>query len=265
MQKTISELFSLDGKVAIVTAGAGWLGSAMSQALAESGAKVAIVDINQEATDELVNELKAKGLKAAGFITDIMSDKPLRHCIDDIAAEYGRLDILIHGAFPFGAYSLEEITAEQLDKGFHNGSATNMIAAQQAAIHMRKVGGGSIINIASMYVIVSHCPDVYENISKPLDVTYTAGKVAIIHMTRHMAVYWAKDNIRVNCISPGPFPQRDTPKRMPELVERISRKVPMGRFGQPWELKGATVFLAPEASSFMTSQNIFIDGSWTIW
>ena len=140
-----------------------------------------------------------------------------------------------------------------------------MIAAQQAAIHMRKVGGGSIINIGSMYGIVSHYPDVYENISKPLDVTYTAGKAAIIHMTRHMAVYWAKNNIRVNCISPGPFLQGDAPQRMPELVERISRKVPMGRFGQPWELKGATAFLASEASSFMTGHNIVIDGGWTIW
>ena len=265
MNKTTAELFSLDGKVAMVTAGAGWLGSAMSEALAESGAAVAVVDINPEATDKIVNELKARGLNAAGLSADVMSDRSLRQCIDDIADEYDRLDILVHAAFPFGAYSLEGITSEQLAEGFEKGPGANMVAAQQAAMHMRKVGGGSIINIGSMYGMVSHCPDVYENITQPLDVTYTAGKAAVIHLTRHLAVYWAKDNIRVNCISPGPFPQRDTPQKMPELVARISRKVPMGRFGQPWELKGAAVFLASEASSFMTGQNIVIDGGWTAW
>ncbi len=180
-------------------------------------------------------------------------------------SEFGRLDILVHAAFPFPSQSLEEITFEQLDQGFHNGPSANMVAAQQAAIHMRKTGGGTIINIGSMYGLVSHYPEMYEGHATPLAVTYTAGKAAIIHMTRHMAVYWAKDNIRVNCISPGPFPQRELSQRMPEFVERIRKKVPLGKIGQPWELKGAAVFLASAASSFITGQNIIIDGGWTVW
>jgi len=189
----------------------------------------------------------------------------LRAAIDKVAADWGRLDILINCAYAGPVPLLDDVQFEDIDKGLHNGPGAYCIAAQQAAKHMRGVGGGSIINIGSMYGMVTGYPDVYEGLTSPSSIVYQAGKAAIIHMTRYMAVYWAKDNIRVNCISPGPFLQGNIPERMPEFARRIAEKVPLGRYGKSYEIKGAVVFLASAASSYMTGQNIVVDGGWTSW
>ncbi len=114
----------------------------------------------------------------------------------------------------------------------------------------------------SMYGLVASYPDAYEDICPASPVAYHALKGGIIQMTRHLAVYWAKDRIRVNCLSPGPFPSDRAPAAM---VERLCTKSPLGRMGQPHELKGAVVLLASDASSYMTGQNLVIDGGWTAW
>ncbi|MDD4872446.1 MAG: SDR family oxidoreductase [Kiritimatiellae bacterium] len=265
MNQNIHDLFNLSGKVAVITGGSGWLGSAMSQALAEAGAHVVILDINNDAITTLIDSFKKEKLSVTGMCIDVMQDKPLRASIDKVAADLDRLDILINCAYAGPIPLLDDVRFEDIDKGLHNGPGAYCIAAQQAAKHMRVVGGGSIINIGSMYGMVTGYPDVYEGLTSPSSIVYQAGKAAIIHMTRYMAVYWAKDNIRVNCISPGPFLQRDIPERMPEFARRIAEKVPMRRYGQSYEMKGVVVFLASAASSFMTGQNIVIDGGWTSW
>ena len=269
MNPHTKELFDLTGKVAVVTGGAGWLGTAMTEALAQAGATVVIVDYNAKSVDRVVGQLKNDNLDVIGVVSDVMQDKPLRECIDKIAADCGRLDILINCAVVFTSAKLDEVTFEDLERSYRNSSAY-AIAAQQAVTHMRKAGGGSIINIGSMYGLVTSYPKVYEGVSAPNPITYSADKAAVIHMTHYMAVFWAKDNIRVNCISPGTFPDRskdiyvNNPK-MSEFIERLNQKVPLGRVGQPWELKGAIVFLASDASSFITGQNIVVDGGWTVW
>lgn len=265
MNQSVQNLFDLSGKVAVITGGSGWLGSAMSQALAEAGAHVVILDINNDAITTLIDSFKKEKLAVTGMCIDVMQDKPLRAAIDKIATDWDRLDILINCAYAGPTPLLDDVQFEDIDKGLHNGPSAYCIAAQQAAKHMRVVGRGSIINIGSMYGMVTGYPDVYEGLTSPSSIVYQAGKAAIIHMTRYMAVYWAKDNIRVNCISPGPFLQRDTPERMPEFARRIAEKVPMQRYGKTYEIKGAAVFLASAASSFMTGQNIVIDGGWTSW
>jgi len=113
-----------------------------------------------------------------------------------------------------------------------------------------------------MYGQVASYPDAYDGICAASPVSYHALKGGIIHMTRHLAVYWAKENVRVNCLSPGPFPGPNVPS---EMVNRLKTKSPMGRMGLPHELKGALVFLASDASSYMTGQNVTIDGGWTAW
>ena len=120
----------------------------------------------------------------------------------------------------------------------------------------------SIILLASMYGLVGSYPDVYEGVSAASPVAYQTLKGGIIQMARHLAVYWAKDRVRVNCLSPGPFPPQVGPA---ELVERSATKSPLGRMGTPAELKGAIVFLASDASSYMTGQNLVVDGGWTAW
>jgi gluconate 5-dehydrogenase len=109
---------------------------------------------------------------------------------------------------------------------------------------------------------VASYPDAYEGVCTASPAGYHALKGSIIHLTRHLAVYWARDGVRVNCLSPGPFPASQT---SPELVRRLKTHCPMARMGQPHELKGAVVFLASDASSYMTGQNLVVDGGWTAW
>jgi NAD(P)-dependent dehydrogenase (short-subunit alcohol dehydrogenase family) len=116
--------------------------------------------------------------------------------------------------------------------------------------------------IGSMYGVVGSYPEAYEGVVPASPVAYHALKGGIVHMTRHLGVYWAKDGVRVNCLSPGPFPG---PAANATMVERLTTKSPMGRMGRPEELKGALVFLASEASSYVTGQNLLVDGGWTAW
>ena len=265
MSTQISDLFNLDGKVAIVTGGAGWLGRAISEALAQAGANIVIIDSNAAEANDAVETLSKNGLTAVANVADVMQDKPLRNCIDQVATDCGRLDILVNCAYEGPVPQLDQAKFADFDTGMHNGPGAYGIAAQQAARHMRLTGGGAILNIASMYGIVTGYPDVYEGITPPNSIVYQAGKAAIIHMTRHMAVYWAKDNIRVNCISPGPFPKDTVQDELPELIKRLEGKSPMGRIGRPSEIKGAALFLVSDAASYVTGQSIQVDGGWTIW
>src|SRR5690606_27158224 len=114
----------------------------------------------------------------------------------------------------------------------------------------------------SMYGQVGSYPEAYEGLGPASPVAYHALKGGILHLGRHLAVYWAPDNIRVNCLSPGPFPSPAVPE---ELPQRLSAKSPMGRMGQPHELKGALVFLASDAASYVTGHNLVVDGGWTAW
>lgn len=154
------------------------------------------------------------------------------------------------------------MTAEQFNRHMVNATGYFLLARQLRDHAVARGGGGSVVMIGSMYGVVGSYPEAYEGVSIASPVAYHALKGGIVHMTRHLAVYWAKDNVRVNCLSPGPFP----PPRIPEaLVERLCAKSPMGRMGRPQELKGALVFLASPAASYMTGQNLIIDGGWTAW
>lgn len=270
MNPHIKELFDLTGKVAVVTGGAGWLGSYLTEALAQAGAKVVIIDYNKEVLEKTVDKFKSDGLDVVGIEGDIISDEQsIRECIDRVVADCGQLDVLVNCAVIQVGAELDKASLKDFETAFSNAGAY-AIVAQQAVTHMRKVGKGVIINLGSMYGIVTSYPDVYEGITAPASITYSAQKAAVIHSTRYMAVYWAKDNIRVNCLCPGAFPNRDNKAyednpKMPEFMQRLDKKTPLGRTGQPWELKGAVVFLASDASSFMTGQELVIDGGWTTW
>ena len=259
----IQELFNLSKKVAIVTGGAGWLGSALSEGLAQAGATVVIVDKDAGKLCEITNNF-TKDLNISGIVADVMEDKSLRRCINQVASKHGRLDILVNCAVAESGLDINNARFEDFDAAFHNGPAAYAIASQQAAINMRKTGGGAIINMGSKSGVVADNLEVLEDLSDSL-IAYGSGKAAIIHMTRYMAVYWAKDNIRVNCISPGPFPNETIQRDMPELTKRLTEQPPLGRIGKPFELKGVVVFLASDASSYITGQNILVDGGWTIW
>ena len=269
-KKDIKDLFSLCGKVAVVTGGAGWLGTSMSEGLAELGAKVVIVDYSQTAIDAALNTIKDRGLEAYGICADVISEEAkVRKVVDDIAENFGRLDILVNCAVKSHADLVDKVGYVRFLESYKN-SASYVVLSQQAAKYMRKTGGGSIVNIASMYGMVTGYPEVYEGLTPPNPITYQADKAAVIQITKHMAVYYAKDKIRVNAVSPGPFPNNskklyaENPNTV-EFLRRLRERVPLKRVGAPQEIKGAVAFLAGDAASFITGQNIAVDGGWTAW
>jgi len=175
----------------------------------------------------------------------------------------GGLDILVNNGQGGAADDLTTVTADGFNSHLDNATGYFLLARLMRDHAVERGKPASVILIGSMYGTVGSYPDAYAGIPGAVSpVAYHALKGGIIHMTRHLAVYWAKDRVRVNCLSPGPFPSSKAP---PELVDRLCDKSPMGRMGQPHELKGAVVYLAGDAASYMTGHNMAIDGGWTAW
>ncbi len=260
----ISELFSLRDHIAVVTGGAGYLGYHISSALAEAGARVYIASSNhkkcQEAAEKISKETDAY---VKGVFTDICSVKKIHETFQQITAENQKIDILINNA----AFSRgKDLDMEEKDwMAGIDGTINGVFRATQAVIpFMAESGGGTIVNIASMYGIVSPDPWLYNKEEYVNPPNYGAGKAAILQFTRYAACHLGTKGIRVNAISPGPFPKTDIQKDK-EFIANLEKKVPLGRIGRPDELKGAVVFLASEASSYVTGTNICVDGGWTAW
>ncbi len=261
---SLQELFSLDGKVALVIGGDGHLGTPTSEALAEAGARVAIASINLEGCQELAERL---GSEHMSFHVDVNDEDMVRDVVDQVADEAGSLDILVNMAHSGSRrWRLDEVTAEDFAYALQIGLTSYFVAAQQTWRHMKENGGGSIINIGSMYGMVSSYPQVYEGLeSGGQPAYYQAAKAGVLQLTRHLATYWAGDGIRVNSISPGVFCGPQVQENMPEFVSQLEQRVPLGRIGSNWEMKGAIVFCASDASSYVTGHNLVVDGGWTIW
>lgn len=263
-ERTIQELFNLQGKVAILTGAAGWLGSAMSRALAEAGATLAVTSREGERAEEFAATLPGSG--HIGLPFDQGDDTAIPGLVATVIERLGQVDILVNNAYGGTAPSIATATAADFDRAYHTGVTAYFLLAREVADHLRsRQVGGSIINIASMYGVVASYPDAYTDLPVNSPPNYHGLKGGLVHLTRHLAAYWAKDKIRVNAISPGPFPTDKTQHRYPEFISRLEQKVPMGRMGEPEELKGLVVLLASEAGNYMTGQNILVDGGWTAW
>jgi len=260
----VKDLFSLDGKVALVIGGDGHLGMPTCEALAEAGARLAIASVNLEGCQQLAQRI---GPQHMAFYLDANDEEMIRQVIDELVEQAGSIDILVNMAIGYRPrWRIDEVTADDFAASLKIGVTAYFLASQHAARYMRQAEGGSIINIGSMYALVASYPQVYEGLeSGGQPAYYQAGKAAVLQLTRHLAVYWADDGIRVNSITPGAFPSPQSQRDNPELIGRLEAKVPMGRMGENWELKGAIVFCASEASSYMTGQNLVIDGGWTVW
>lgn len=261
----VMELFSLKGKVAIITGGAGHLGSAISEGLAEAGANVVITSRNEDRCKELAERLSKKHkIHVIGTVLDIRSMNIVRDCMKEVNREMGAIDILINNAAFSRQGNIETMTEQDWLEGV-DGTINSVFRCTQAVVpYMEAQKYGVIINIASMYGIVSPDPRIYGDSGYDNPPNYGAGKAAILQFTRYTACHLATKGIRVNAISPGPFPDPEIQKN-PRFISNLNKKVPLGRIGQPNELKGAVIFLASEASSYITGQNIIVDGGWTAW
>jgi gluconate 5-dehydrogenase len=263
-ERNVHDLLSLQGRVAIVTGASGWLGSAISRALAEAGATLAVTSRDEAQAVEFARTLPGQGHVGLGFSQRDAETIPA--FVNAVVERLGRIDVLVNNAYGGSRPTIDSATAEDLDSAFHDGVTGGFVLAREVALHLRqRAAPGSIINIASMYGVVASYPQVYTGLDFTSPPNYHAMKGALVHLTRHLAVYWAPYGIRVNAISPGAFPTTALQRQMPEFIERLKQRVPVGRMGVPEELKGMVVLLASDAGAYITGQNILVDGGWTAW
>lgn len=259
-EPTVNELFDLTGRVALITGASGWLGTAFARALAEAGATV--VTASRDAETAARSAAALTGKEHHSVVIDQLDEASISSGFDEAVAKAGRVDLLVNNGHAGNPSDLTNVSGEEFDNVLKNSTGYFLLARLLRDHVTKRRVSGNVIMIGSMYGQVASYPDAYADVCPASPVSYHALKGGIIHMTRHLAVYWAPDGVRVNCLSPGPFPGPQAPATM---VERLKQKSPMGRMGLPHELKGALVFLASDASSYMTGQNVTIDGGWTAW
>jgi len=266
---TIQQLFDLTGKVALVTGGARNLGRDMACALAEAGADVAITGRSLEAAQKTAAEIVVEtGRKVVGFTCDVRYEDQVASLVDAVLAAFGKIDILVNNAGNVVSTPdnkpLEQRPIEEWDFTIGvNLTGVFLCSKHVAAKAMKSAGSGVIINIGSVAGMVGKDYRVYDGTPMGgVTIDYAAAKGGVINMTREMACWLAQYNIRVNCISPGGFWRKQPEK----FVEAYNYLVPMGRMGQDGvEMKGAVVYLASEASSYVTGHNLVVDGGMTAW
>lgn len=252
----LEELFGLDGKVAVVIGGGGVLGGAMGVALAKAGAKVAVVDLDQEKAAARAAEIVALGKAAIAVPADAASKSDLEAAAQAVDTAFHRIDILINAPGINSATPFFEITEEEWNKILDVNLKSMLLACQIFGRKMIEQGdGGSIINISS----ASSGPP----LSKVF--TYSISKAGVNNLTQFLAREWAPHMVRVNAIAPGFFPAEQNRRLLTkERTQAILRHTPMGRFGEPEELAGAVLWLASEkASSFVTGAIIRVDGGFS--
>jgi NAD(P)-dependent dehydrogenase (short-subunit alcohol dehydrogenase family) len=271
--KKSGELFSLANKVVVVTGGAGLLGQVFCQALVDVGAHVAIVDLDlasAETVAKRINKSDAQRVIAVG--SDITSPESVTQMVTNVVKQLGRIDVLVNNAASKGSsldaffesfedYSLKtwrEVMSVNIDGLF--------LVAQAVGKQMKKQGGGSIIQTSSIYGVVAPDQRIYEGSEyngRPINTpaVYSASKSAVNGLTNYLATYWASSKIRVNSLTPGGIASGQNS----EFNKKYSNRVPLGRMGEATELVGALIYLASDASSYVTGQNLIVDGGLSAW
>jgi NAD(P)-dependent dehydrogenase (short-subunit alcohol dehydrogenase family) len=265
----ILQQFRLDGRVAFLSGATGHLGRMMAEALAGAGAHVVLNARARERLDALCAELQGRGLKVSGACFDVTDEDAVVKNIGLIAEHHGRLDIIVNNASRGRSGNMESTTVEDFEL-LYRVNVTAAFRILQTSIPVLResaklTAGSSVINIASMYGQVSPDPSIYGSSGANNPPSYGAAKAALMQLTRYAACHLAADGIRVNSISPGPFPAERYLQNDPEFHHRLKEKIPMRRTGVPRELRGPLLFLASDASSYVTGIDLAVDGGWTAW
>lgn len=259
----LHKIFSLKGKDIWVFGGAGYLGQATIKLLHAVGAKVLCSDLDDRAQNFVLSSELSDTVTPATL--DIRDSLLIDQFIEKYTAERGVPDGIVNLTFASTAKKMEDLTEADFDAVNHGGLTATFLLTRAIGEMMANRGTGSIVLFSSMYGRVSPYPEVYESPMVKNPIEYGVGKAGIIQMTKYLSVHWGKNNVRCNCISPGPFPNPTVQKDNPPFIERLGKKCPMGRVGKSEEIAGTVVFLLSEASSYITGQNIAVDGGWTSW
>lgn len=260
----MDNIFSLKGKNIILTGGCGNLGRVMAKYLLDYGANLFIASRNANPLPEL-----------SGSVHYIKCDLEKTEAIQELYRQVeeigGSVDVLINNAAYGGGAGGKKMTKTRLEDfddetwayGLDGSVGVTFRCIREVIPYMKKAGGGSIVNVSSMYGVVAPDHSIYGDTGNNSPVTYGAGKAGVVQLTKYCASYLAKDNIRVNTLTPGPFPKLSAVD--PDFLKILQKKTMLGRTGDPDELAGPLILLCSDASSFMTGSNIVVDGGWTAW
>ena len=274
IQRNFLDQFDLTRRVAVVTGGAGLLGSEFCRTLAQAGARVGVADLDEAGATQIASEIQSTGSEAIALSVDIAVRDSTHEMVKQTLLKFGRLDILINSAALDPKFDPDH--HEQTSNAFEDYpleawnqaldvNLTGMFLVSQAAVKpMLAQGGGVIINICSTYGLVGPDQRLYEREGHPPQfkpVYYSVTKAGVLGFTRYLATYYTGKHIRVNALTPGGvFNDHDD-----EFVEKYAARTVLGRMARKDELNGALLFLASDASSYMTGANLVVDGGWTAW
>ena len=262
--KSLQELFSLQNKTVFITGGAGHLGTAMCAALAELGANIVIGSRDKEKSSLIAKALSEEfGVKVSGVQLDITNPESIDEALLVIAREHGGLDILINNAWSGNKNTFESISIEDWKYDIDVCLNGVFYTTKKASPYLKKTKG-VILNVASMYGHVAPDYKMYVGTEHANPPSYGAAKAGVIQLTKYLASFLAPEGIRVNAISPGPFPFGDILQNE-EFIGVLEAKTMLNRIGNPEDLKGIIALLCSDASSYITGQNICVDGGWAAW
>lgn len=254
--------FSLEGKVAFVTGGAGLLGTEVTCALADAGAKVVILDINKDQVEKVMGNLKDEGKEADFKFFDTTDLNKLNEAIENLKSQYGRIDIWVNAAYPRTSdwsKKVEDITLESWQKNVDMHLNSYSWISRKVCLVMKEQGGGNIINFGSIYGVVGNNFSVYEGTNMSSPMAYSAIKGGVINLGRYLASYFGEFNVRVNTICPGGI--FDNQNRI--FVKNYEKNTPLKRMGKPEDIAAAVLFLASDAAAYITGITLMVDGGWT--
>ena len=259
------DLFDLTDRVAVITGGVGVLGLQFAHALAERGAHIVLADLDQTTCDQCAAKIGAEYETASlGIACDVAKPEDVARLVDRTMAEYGRIDVLVNNAAtqPPGFFTpLEEYSLDAWNEVLAVNLTGMFLVAQAVGKVMVNQKKGSIINIASIYGIGGPDHRVYAGCEFNTPAAYAVSKAGVIGLTKYLATYWADKGVRVSAITPGGvYRNHEDP-----FLSAYEAHVPMGRMAEEHEISGAVVYLASDASSYVTGHNLIVDGGWTAW
>lgn len=263
------DMFSLKGKVAIVTGAAGLIGEAYCKALASAGANVILSDLDEEKSSILAQDLSDQyGIQCMALACDVTSREDWKRLVKKVTVQFNSIDILVNNAGftnRSGVNGYSDGFESFSDKAWQGILDVNLtgvfLGCQIVGNIMKSQGSGSIINIASLYGVVSPNHRIYKGTGINQPVAYSVSKAGVIALTKYLATYWGTTGIRVNAITPGGIFDNHTDP----FLKRFKKLNPMGRMGSREDMSGALIYLASDASAYVTGHNLVVDGGWTIW